>query len=197
MSASVNGFLSHDGRRKEAGGSSSSIAADDMNRNAANALLKRVGRTARPRALLAAGQSQCARASVGDASVRVADCSRSWRCPCSRRHGPGFSPRLWPARPGFRRCTRALARLADGSIWTRGLELAEAGRTPISTGTFIIGLVDALPGIDVIRLHALADRALRQGRAPKTGVPYGRRVVAMVARHVSIPRRRAAASPEH
>ena len=127
--------------------------ADDMNRNAANALLKVLEEpparallllvSHNPGRLLATIRSRCRRLVL--APLAHDDITRLLAL-----YRPDLDSEDAPA----------LARLADGSIG-RALELAEAGGLDLYRD--VHNLLETLPGIDVIRLHALADRVGKVG----------------------------------
>jgi DNA polymerase-3 subunit delta' len=130
-------------------------AADEMNRNAANAVLK-VLEEPPPRAVLLL---------VAHAPGRLLPTIRS-RCRRLALHGLSESTvaalmgDYLPAVTAGERA--ALARLADGSIG-RALELAQAGGLELYRS--MVELLAGLPSLDVAAAHAFADRVARRGEA--------------------------------
>jgi DNA polymerase-3 subunit delta' len=136
-------------------------SADDLNRNAANALLKALEEPPR-RALILL---------VSHASGRLLPTIRS-RCRLLALSGlddavvEEFLARhrqdLGPAD------RRALARIAEGSIG-RAVDLADAGGLELYRS--LVGMLTTLPDLDIAALHAFADRVGRgdeEGRAFRT-----------------------------
>lgn len=126
-------------------------AADDMNRNAANAVLKVLEEPPRnalmlllshsPGRLLPTIRSRCRRLALQPLpEATVAQLLASYR------------PDLGPDD------ITALARLGEGSI---GKALALAGEGGLDLYRELIGLLSALPRLDVPALHAFADRVAR------------------------------------
>ena len=128
-------------------------AADEMNRNAANALLK-ILEEPPPRAILLL---------VANAPGRLPPTIRS-RC---RRlvleplESATMEELLVRYRPDLAADDRAaLAILAEGSI---GRALSLAGEGGLELYYEMIGILDGLPGLDIPRLHRFADRLGRPG----------------------------------
>jgi DNA polymerase-3 subunit delta' len=123
-------------------------AADDMNPNAQNALLK----------LLEEPPARTLFLVVCHAPARLPATVRS-RCrtlalrPLDETEMTPLLVRLLPDLPADE--LAVLARLAEGSPG-RALDLAEAGGVALFRD--LIGLLDPLPELDAVRLHALADR---------------------------------------
>lgn len=133
-------------------------AADEMNRNAANALLKVLEEPPRravllllahnPARLLPTIRSRCRRLALRPLDVdTVTDLVRRYR--------PDLDPDD----------ARALARLSEGSIG-RALELAEEGG--LQHYHAMISLLRTLPRLDVPALHAFAEGAARSDDAFRT-----------------------------
>ncbi|MBX6369035.1 MAG: DNA polymerase III subunit delta' [Rhodospirillales bacterium] len=127
--------------------------AEDMNKNAANALLKVLEEPPRravlflvshaPGGLLPTIRSRCRKLvlrSLPDDTVRA----------LLRRYRPGLSDED----------AAALARLAEGSIG-RALELDDAGGLDLYRD--LVGLLAAVPSLEPSRLHGFADRFARRG----------------------------------
>ena len=122
-------------------------AADEMNRNAANALLKRLeeppGRTLfllvshAPSRVPATLRSRCRTLSLSPLPAPVLD---------------GLLADAMPSLPAAER--RVLGLLAEGSAG-RAAALAEQGGVALYQR--LVGLVDALPALDAASLHQLAD----------------------------------------
>jgi DNA polymerase-3 subunit delta' len=128
-------------------------AADEMNRNAANAVLK----------ILEEPPARAALLLVAHAPGRLLPTIRS-RC---RRLDLHPLPEATVAAlmgdylPDVAAAERAaLARLADGSVG-RALELARAGGLDLYRG--MVELLAGLPALDVAAAHAFADRVARRG----------------------------------
>jgi DNA polymerase-3 subunit delta' len=128
-------------------------AADEMNRNAANALLKILEEPPDNSVLLV----------VSHAPGRLLPTIRS-RCrklmlkPLPANETNALLTELLPNLSGEER--QALASLADGSPG-RAVQLAEAGSLELYRA--VADLLGTLPALDLARLHALADRAARAG----------------------------------
>lgn len=125
--------------------------ADDLNNNAANALLKMLEEPPRNTLALLVSHSPGRLA----ATIRSRCCRLALRPPpletttaLITRYLPGFSPDE----------ANALARLADGSTG-RAIRLAETGALEIFHD--ILGLLVPLPRTDIPALHRLADRLAR------------------------------------
>jgi len=131
-------------------------SADEMNRNAANALLKVLEEPPRrallllvchnPGKLPATVRSRCRGLTLqplaeGDVGTLLA------------RHVPGLAE-------GDR---RVLIRLAEGSI---GRALALAGEGGLEVHGELMELVGGLPDLDIARLHRFAEKLSRQGSEP-------------------------------
>jgi DNA polymerase-3 subunit delta' len=127
--------------------------AEDMNKNAANALLKVLEEPPRramlllvshaPGSLLPTLRSRCRKLvlhALPDDTVRA----------LLQRYRPALAPGD----------AAALARLAEGSIG-RALELDEAGGLELYRD--LVGLLAAVPSLDPARLHGFADRFGRRG----------------------------------
>lgn len=128
-------------------------AADEMNRNAANALLKILEEPPDNSVLLV----------VSHAPGRLLPTIRS-RCrklllkPLPEAETLELLAELLPGLSAAER--QALAGLADGSPG-RAVELAQAGSLDLYRA--VAELLNTLPALDLTRLHALADRAARAG----------------------------------
>jgi DNA polymerase-3 subunit delta' len=125
--------------------------ADLMNRNAANALLKILEEPPQKALLLL----------VSDNPGRILPTIRS-RCrmlPLKPLGGEAVEEALARYRPDLAPAERvALARLAEGSIG-RALDLAAAGGLGLYRA--LLKLLEKLPQLDGVALHALADRLAR------------------------------------
>jgi DNA polymerase III subunit delta' len=128
-------------------------AADELNRNAANALLKLVEEPPRRSLLLlvchvpgrvgATLRSRCRRLSLGPLEdAKVADLLRGWHPDLDAADIAG------------------LAHLAEGSPG-RALALAEAGGMALYRE--LVGLIASAPGIDAQALHSFGDKLARRG----------------------------------
>ncbi len=128
-------------------------AADEMNQNAANALLKVLEEppsrsllllvSHSPGRLLPTIRSRCRKLALRplDNDTVISLLNR-------------YAPDLPPAE------AKVLARLADGSIG-RALELAGEGGLDVHAD--LMGLLGSLPSLDPMRLHKLADKLARKG----------------------------------
>ena len=134
-------------------------AADEMNPNAANALLKVLEEPPRQALLLL----------VSHAPGRLLATIRS-RCrrlalpPLASGHVAGLLDRFWPELASDDR--GALVALADGSIG-RALELADRGGVELYRD--MVGLLERAPEVDVPAVHEFADRLARGGEDAAAG----------------------------
>lgn len=126
-------------------------AADDMNHNAANAVLKMLEEPPRqaliilishnPARLLPTIRSRCRRLNLSPLPTKTVE-------DLLLRYQPGLSPSK----------ASSLAMLADGSIG-RSLELLEAGGLDLFDQ--MIGVLGTLPKLDISLAHSLGDTAAR------------------------------------
>jgi DNA polymerase-3 subunit delta' len=127
-------------------------AADEMNRNAANAVLK----------ILEEPPARSVLLLVAHAPGRLLPTIRS-RCRRLNLHAlpeEAVVALMDDYLPGIAADERtALARLADGSVG-RALELARAGGLELYRG--MVDLLAALPGMDIMAAHAFADHVARR-----------------------------------
>jgi DNA polymerase-3 subunit delta' len=155
-------------------------SADELNRNAANALLKVLEEPPErallllvahaPGRLLPTIRSRCRKLTLGALDeATVAE----------------LLARHWPDLGEDER--RALARLAEGSAG-RALTLAAQGGLDLYRD--LVGLLAALPGLDVRALHALCDRL-----APAAAEPAYRTTTALLERWLARLIRAAAGAP--
>ncbi len=128
-------------------------SADEMNRNAANAVLK----------VLEEPPARAVLLLVSHSPGRLLPTIRS-RCRRLVLHpldNDVVAALLGTYRPGLAAADAAeLARLAEGSI---GRAVALAGEGGLELYRDLVGLLETLPGLDVAALHALGDRVARPG----------------------------------
>ena len=137
-------------------------AADELNRNAANAILKAIEEPPRKSLILL----------VSHAPGRLLPTIRSRCCqlPLRRLEAIEIEDLMARHRPEIGPADRAaLARLGEGSAG-RALALAEGGGLDLYRD--MLGLIEGLPGLDVGALHALADKWAREssGESFRTGM---------------------------
>jgi DNA polymerase III subunit delta' len=125
--------------------------AEEMNRSAANALLKVLEEPPRRALLLLV--------SHGPGRLLPTIRSRCRRFPLAALGRPVVMRLLRRHRPEFAEPeAEALAMLSDGSIG-RALEIADAGGLGLYGS--IVEMLSQVPGIDLVRLHAFADQLAR------------------------------------
>src|SRR6266446_1678041 len=126
-------------------------SAEEMNRNAANALLKILEEPPRRALLLLV--------SHGPGRLLPTIRSRCRRFPLAALPRPAVMQLLGRYRPELVEPeAEALAMLSDGSIG-RALEIADAGGLALYGS--IVEMLSQVPGIDLARLHAFADQPAR------------------------------------